>query len=263
MNNLFTHKAMTAVINPNTVMDDSQFDYNKAFLDFFEYMAKSGCIEYDSPVYIREKINDFGKKFIEEYKDKFLANSTESLIEETLKLNKPRNWNTIDEYFFALRLKYVGNLFEAVMQCYFTLANVQDPRLQNFRDYEVVNGGQDDFNGVDAWLTESRYGIKIPVNAKHKTSDAIKSFEPFQKLQSASLDVLRNLKKKSPEAALAAIDSPSGVLFTDNIDFRKKDWKPLRKNFPNVVIITSWELYQAMGNGNVGFWADALESMKK
>ena len=257
MNNLFTHKAITAVINPNSIMDDSQFDYQSAYLTFFEYMAQSGCIEYDNPVYLREKINDFGKKFIDEYKAKFLANPSERLIEETLELNKKRNWITIDEYFFALRLKYVGNLFEAVMQCYFTLANVRDPRLQKFRGYEVVNGGQDDFNGVDAWLTESRYGIKIPVNAKH-TSDAIKSFEPFQKLQSASLDELRELKKKSPEASLAALDCPSGVLFTDNIVL-----KPLRKNFPNVVIITSWELYQAMGNGNKDFWVDALELMKQ
>lgn len=254
---------MTAVIEPNTVMDDTQFDYNQAYLDFFEQMAKDGCIEYDNPEYLRNTINEFGKKFIEDYKAKFLSIATATSASEAITQNKLR---TIDEYFLALRHKYAGNLFEAVMQCYFTIANVQNPRLQKFRGYEVVNGGRDDFKGVDAWLTEPRYGIKIPVNAKHKSFEEIREFAPFQKLQSASLDVIRELKKKSPEAALAALDCPSGVLFTDNIDITKKgkkDWKPLRENFPNVIIITSWELYQAMGNGNVGFWADALEAMKQ
>lgn len=258
MNNLFTHKAMTAVLKPNTVMDDSQFDYNQAYLDFFEYMAQNGCIEYDNPEYLRNTINEFGKKFVEEYKSKFLAIASEKDIVTSIEQNKKI---TIDEYFFDLRLKYVGNLFEAIMQCYFSLANVRDPRLQQFTGYEEVNGGDWDFKGVDAWLTESTYGIKIPVNAKHKTLEEIREFAPFQKLQSASREVVKELKKKSLEAALAALDCPSGILFTDIVA------KPLLpEKFPDVILIDSWTLFQALGKGavpNKSFWEASLELMKK
>lgn len=258
MNNLFTHKAMTAVLKPNTVMDESQFDYSQAYLDFFEYMAQDGCIEYDNPEYLRNRINSFGKKFVEAYKTKFFAIASDSDIETAVKHN---NKLTIDEYFFDLRLKYVGNLFEAVMQCYFTLANVRDSRLQQFTGYEEVNGGDWDFKGVDAWLTEPTYGIKIPVNAKHKTIEEIREFAPFQKLQSASREVVKDLKKKSPEAALAALDCLSGVLFTDIVA------KPLLpEKFPDVIVIDSWTLFQALGKGavpNRSFWEASIALMKK
>ncbi len=261
MNHLFTHKAMTAVLEPNTVMDDSQFDYNRAYLDFFEHMTQNGCIEYDNPEYLRNTINEFGKKFYEAYKTKFLAISSEKDIETAIKDNKKINIVNIDEYFFDLRLKYVGNLFEAVMQCYFAHANVRDPRLQQFTGYEEVNGGDWDFKGVDAWLTEPTYCIKIPVNAKHKTIEEIKEFEAFLKLQSASREVVKELKKKDPESALAALDCPSGVLFTDNIvrEF-------LSKKFPDVIVIDSWTLFQALGKGavpNKSFWEASLELMKQ
>jgi len=253
MNNLFTHKAMTAVLKSATVMDESQFDYNAAYLAFYEHMASQGCAEYDSPEYLRNTINSFGKMFIDQYKAKFLSIASESDIAFAISQNKLRS---IEEYFMALRLKYVGNLFESLMQCYFKIANVHDSRLQQFTGYEEVNGGEWDFKGVDAWLTEPTYGIKIPVNAKHKTLEEIKEFAPFQKLQSASREVIKDLKKKSPEAALAALDCPSGVLFTDIVA------KPLLpEKFPDVIVIDSWTLFQALGKGSVpnkSFWDVAL-----
>lgn len=256
MNNLFTHKAMTAVLKSATVMDESQFDYNAAYLAFYDHMRNQGCAEYDNPEYLRNTINEFGKKFIEDYKAKFLSIASESDIAVAISQNKLRN---IDEYFMALRLKYVGNLFESLMKCYFELANVRDSRLQQFRGYEEVNGGEWDFKGVDAWLTESSRGIKIPVNAKHKTLEEIREFAPFQKLQSASREHLKELKKKSPEAALAALDCPSGVLFTDIVA------KPLLpEKFPDVIVIDSWTLFQSLGKGSVenkGFWEVAYAWM--
>ena len=256
MNNLFTHKAMTAVLKSPTVMDDSQFDYNAAYLAFYEHMTDRGCAEYDNPEYLRNTINTFGKMFIDQYKAKFLSIASESDIAFAISQNKLRS---IEEYFLDLRLKYVGNLFESLMQCYFKIANVHDSRLQQFTGYEEVNGGEWDFKGVDAWLTEPTYGIKIPVNAKHKTLEEIKEFAPFQKLQSASREIIKELKKKSPEAALAALDCPSGVLFTDIVA------KPLLpEKFPDVIVIDSWTLFQALGKGSVpnkSFWDVALAFM--
>lgn len=253
MNNLFTHKAMTAVLKSATVMDESQFDYNTAYLAFYEHMAARGCAEYESPEYLRNAINLFGKMFIDQYKSKFLSIASESDIAFAISQNKLRS---IEEYFLDLQLKYVGNLFESLMQCYFKIANIHDSRLQQFTGYEEVNGGEWDFKGVDAWLTEPTYGIKIPVNAKHKTLKEIKEFAPFQKLQSASREVIKDLKKKSPEAALAALDCPSGVLFTDIV---AKSLLP--EKFPDVIVIDSWTLFQALGKGSVpnkSFWDVAL-----
>lgn len=81
-------------------------------LIFFECMANRGAAEYDNPDWLKAKIDEQSNKFIADFRTVF-EDGDPGDVEGALEINK--DFDTADAYFDAIRMKFAGNLLEAVM----------------------------------------------------------------------------------------------------------------------------------------------------
>lgn len=262
MNKLFSSHAMTMIINSSLIIPDDEFNYSKYYLDFFKFMSSTGKDEYTRPDYLRGTIDKFGEHFINAYKKTF---DTNGYTEETLKKCKSYKFATLDDYFVALRMKFAGNLFEAVVECYFKLRKPRAAGLQTVNDYMPCNGGKDDARGVDGWLVTSI--SKIPANAKHTAFMPIEKRAPFEKLTTVRMPIVQAAIRKGDPNAVAIANEPVGVLITDNtVGKTELQENFIKEEFPDIVIIDSAELYETIGKTTIGvgdFWENSFAYVKK
>lgn len=261
---LFTQSGLYQIIKPTNAPDDEEFDYSKHYADFFEYMANQGAAEYDNPDWLKAKIDEQSKKFIADFRTVF-EDGDPGNVEGALETNAC--FNDADEYFDAIRMKFAGNLFEAVMAAFFNHANVSDGRLQPFAEFESSFGSEDDFSGVDGWLV-SASGIRIPVNAKHLANDAVTKNDAFDKLKASKLDFVKQYSASCPDGLADVLKTPDGVIFTDSVVGKSECGREFKhEQFPDVIVIDECGLFAACGNHansvpNVTFWRAALNDFK-
>lgn len=261
MNKLFSKSALYAVINPVNALDESEYDYAKFYINFFEAM-KTDCLLYTKPEWLKERIHKQSEDFITDYRAAFCDTpDIDKINKDVLKYNK--TFKNMDDYFNAMRMKFAGNLLEAVMEVFFKHSNSFDSRLQAFTKYEGTNNSSDDANGVDAWLT-SADGIRIPVNAKHLANDATTKENPYHKLQSAAL-----MEWRAAGVWDKCKNLPTGVIFTDSCIGRTEAGRQMKsEKFPDVIVIDETVLFKAIGtpaNGlpNLAFWNAAYTDISK
>jgi hypothetical protein len=282
MNNLFTKKATAGIRLSSSLLSERDFDYEKYYISPFEYMVEKGALEYTSPLFLINKMNEFKLKFREDYKEKFesVASEDHKLLVlyqserkvkkyKTCKTEKQKNritkeFESLEDFYDQLADKYVGNLLEALMECCFKIAKIYafKPEIKEFTVYNGVNGGEDDSMGVDAWISEKQYNITIGVNAKFKSNTKITKYDVFQKLGNAKWEI--GCKDICNEGFLVARKCPAGVIFTTST---ASDWTS--DKFKNVVVISGEDIYNTIGANyegrlqNSDFWKESLNLMKK
>lgn len=261
MNKLFSKDALYAVINPINALDETEYDYEKFYVGFFEAM-KTECAAYTKPEWLKARIHKQSVDFIADFRAAFCGTpDIDKINRQVLECNK--GFKNMDEYFNALRMKFAGNLLEAVMEVFFKHSNSFDPRLQAFTKYEGTNNSSDDFNGVDGWLS-SADGIRIPVNAKHLANDAITHEEAYDKLFRAACREWRTAGVWTKCEKL-----PVGVIFTDSCVGRSEAGREMKsEKFPDVIIIDETTLFKAIGTPansipNLAFWNAAFTEIVK
>lgn len=261
MNKLFSKAALYAVINPINALDETEYDYEKFYVGFFEAM-KTECAAYTKPEWLKTRIHKQSVDFIADFRAAFCDTpDIDKINRQVLKCNK--GFKNMDEYFNELRMKFAGNLLEAVMEVFFKHSNSFDPRLQAFTKYEGTNNSSDDFNGVDGWLS-SADGIRIPVNAKHLANDAITHEDVYNKLFKAAC-----IEWRATGVWTKCEKLPFGVIFTDSCVGRSKAGREMKsEKFPDVIIIDETTLFKAIGapaNGipNLAFWNAAFTEIVK
>ena len=261
MNKLFSKDALYAVINPINALDETEYDYEKFYVGFFEAM-KTECAAYTKPEWLKTRIHKQSVDFIADFRAAFCDTpDIDKINRQVLKCNK--GFKNMDEYFNELRMKFTGNLLEAVMEVFFKHSKSFDPRLQAFTKYEGTNNSSDDFNGVDGWLS-SADGIRIPVNAKHLANDAITHEEAYNKLFKAACREWRTAGVWTKCEKL-----PVGVIFTDSCVGRSEAGREMKsEKFPDVIIIDETTLFKAIGTTansipNLAFWNAAFTEIVK
>lgn len=95
-------------------------------------MANQGAAEYDNPDWLKAKIDEQSNKFIADFRTVF-EDGDPGNVEGALEINK--DFDTADAYFDAIRMKFAGNLLEAVMATFFNHANVSDGRGKQICSY--------------------------------------------------------------------------------------------------------------------------------
>lgn len=261
---LFQKIGLYQVIKDTNAPDNDEFNYSKHYVEFFEYMVNQGASEYNNPDWLRVAIHEQSKKFIDEFRPIFEDNNDDNINGA---LEKNKCFNNANEYFNALRMKFAGNLLEAIMDAFFNHANVGNGRLQPFTKFESSFGGDDDAAGVDAWLV-SADGIRIPVNAKHLAFDGMTKNDAFMKLKANKLDSLKSISRINPSLLIDAMKTPDGVIFTDAAigrNVKSREFK--REQFPDVVVIDESELFKTIGKHdnnipNIAFWKAAFDDAK-
>lgn len=124
---LFTQSGLYQTIKPTNAPDDEEFDCSKHYADFFEYMANQGAAEYDNPDWLKAKIDEQSNKFIADFRTVF-EDGDPGNVEGALKINE--DFKTADAYFEAIRMKFAGDLLEAVMAAFFNHANVGNRNIR-------------------------------------------------------------------------------------------------------------------------------------
>lgn len=206
-------------------------------------MADRGADEYIKPDWLKNEIDERSKEFIADFRVVF-ENGEPDNIKGALEKNEC--FKTPDEYFNALRMKFAGNLLEAVMTAYFKHANVLDGRLHAFTSFESSFDGDDDASGVDGWLVSAN-GLRIPVNAKHLAHDAVTKNAPFDKLKASKLDFVKTWAVLYSDAVCDALKTPDGVIFTDAAVGRSKRGCEFKhEKFPDIIVIDAIGLFDAM-----------------
>lgn len=263
MNKLFSKSALYAVINPINALDETEYDYEKFYVGFFEAM-KTECSAYTKPEWLKTRIHKQSVDFIADFRAAFCDTpDIDKINKQVLECNK--GFKNMDEYFNALRMKFAGNLLEAVMEVFFKHSNSFDPRLQAFTKYEGTNNSSDDFNGVDGWLS-SADGIRIPVNAKHLANDVITREKVYKDLKSAA-DT--EWQEYDDAVWVKCKKLPRGVIFTDSCVGRSEAGREMKsEKFPNVIIIDETTLFKAIGTPansipNLAFWNAAFTEIVK
>lgn len=240
--------------NIDLLLENKIFNYTNYFVEFFKYMdehCSDKNTEYKSTSYLRNKINEFGDKFKDDYFNAF--NKTKN--------NILKNYNEFErkEKAEELKKKFCGNLLEIINGFYaidFTI-------IEGFEFDTWCNNTEDDFMGVDGILRRScDKKIKIPMNTKHSNWNEIDKFVPFQKLG----DWVKTyaFDKLNDEDTLTMKHLPyHSIIFTDNdsSDFSAE-------KFPKVYIVNDITLCKNLGKygrniGNVEIWKHWYKIVKK
>ena len=229
---LFEDTALT--VDHDTTFLYPGFDYYGHYKSFFTYMKTSGYAEYKTADFLKDKINEFGDLFANDYK---------SAVNSDVKFKKlldKRVYIDFDEQVANLKLKYCGNLFEALSIIYFVAANP----LNGFSFKEWTNGGDDDANGCDGTLVmNDNKNVVIPINAKHVTHLKLSKFAPYQKLECWTKQQLVKNRANS-DTVMTYLNLPfTGIIITDFIasDFTQE-------KFPQIKVINGNDLHKALGN---------------
>lgn len=235
------------------LIEDTIFNYRKYFVEFFEYMSQNCSTDqtkYTCSAFLREKIDEFGENFKNEYLFKFNLSKKKCF----------KKWSDDKKIEKAIELKkkFCGNLLEIINGLYII-------DFQIITGYEFdswCNNTNDDFKGVDGILKRiSNPNIKIPINTKHSIYNSIDKFLPFIKLGNWVKDYTRKLV--SVEDKLAMLDLPhDGIIFTDN---STKDF--VKNSFQSILVWDEINLLKNLGKqgnniGNVTIWKDWYNIIK-
>lgn len=240
--------------NIDFLLENKIFNYTNYFVEFFKYMdehCSDKNTEYKNTPYLRNKINEFGDKFKDDYFNAFSKTKNKIL----------KNYDELERKEKAedLKKKFCGNLLEIINGFYaidFTI-------IEGFEFDTWCNNTEDDFMGVDGILRRScDKKIKIPMNTKHSNWNEINKFAPFQKL--GNWVKTYSFDKLNDEDTLTMKHLPyHGIIFTDNdsSDFSAE-------KFPKVYIVNDITLCKNLGKygrniGNVEIWKHWYKIVKK
>lgn len=228
---LFTDTALT--VDHDTTFLYPGFDYYGHYKMFFTYMKTAGYAAYKTADFLKDKINEFGELFAKDYN--YAVNSDAKFK----KLLEKRGFN-LDEQVADLKLKFCGNLFEAISIIYFVTSNP----LNGFSFRQWTNGGDDDANGCDGKLVmNDNKKIIIPINAKHITHLKLSKFAPYQKLECwTKQQLVKN--RDDLDTVMTYLNLPfTGIIITDFIASEFTQEK-----FPQIKVINGNDLHKAFGN---------------
>jgi len=228
---LFTDTALT--VNHDTSNLYPDFAYYEAYKAFFTYMKQAGYAAYKTSDFLKDKINEFGDLFVDDYK---------SAVNSDVKFKKllEKRGIDLDCQVADLKLKFCGNLFEAISIIYFVAANP----LNGFSFKQWTNGGDDDANGCDGILVmNDNKKIVIPINAKHITHLKLSKFAPYQKLECwIKQQLVKN--RADIDTVITYLKLPfTGIIITDFIASEFTQEK-----FPQIKVINGNDLHKAFGN---------------
>lgn len=234
--NIMSYSAMTAVLKSDEVLYKTEFDYSKYYKMFFNYMADEGYKEYTQTSFLREKIDEFGNKFIIEYEQSIITSDNDEFQKKKYLEN-----------LFEVKKKFVGNLFEMICIIYFTQCDLSK-ELYGYRLLNWDNGTENDMLGSDGSLTDDTGLLDIPINAKHSLNLTIDKDIPFHKLMSYHDRKMSELIKNKKWELVEKYDKLHGVIITDiDVGSSTLARKFKKEKFPDIYIINCVTLWEAMG----------------